>query len=71
MTTPSILSISGVANDGQSLIINGSNFGSHSLDIEWLGGQADGNGNIEDGTSGTPSGTAFPILFHFSMPDGL
>jgi hypothetical protein len=35
--------------DGENFIINGTGFGTHNLEIEWLGGSA---GNIEKGTNG-------------------
>lgn len=47
---PTITSASGTLEDGGSLIIEGSGFGTHPLKIEWLGGP---NGNIEQGGNGT------------------
>lgn len=38
-------------SDGDSLTINGAGFGTHNLDIEWLGGTT---GNIEQGVVGSP-----------------
>lgn len=36
--------------DGETFIINGTGFGTHNLDIEWLGGST---GNIEQGATGS------------------
>lgn len=54
---PVINSASGSFADGSQIVISGSSFGSHSLDITWLGGKT---GNIEQGNNGSqvnlPSG---------------
>jgi hypothetical protein len=47
LASPSISSVSGTVSEGETLIISGSGFGSHGLDIEWLG---NASGNIEQGT---------------------
>lgn len=44
--TPSISSISGPLSMNSSLTVSGSNFGSHNLQVEWIGS------NIESGTVG-------------------
>ncbi|MEF3692161.1 MAG: hypothetical protein V3574_03875 [Candidatus Moraniibacteriota bacterium] len=46
---PSISGVSGNLSDGQNVTIAGNSFGSHDLNIEWLGGSS---GLIESGTSG-------------------
>jgi len=47
--SPSISGVSGSIVDSGSVSIAGSSFGSHNLNIEWLGGA---NGHIESGTDG-------------------
>lgn len=47
---PIITSVIGTITDGSVINIGGSGFGTHGLDIEWLGGST---GNIESGTVNT------------------
>lgn len=46
---PSINGVSGTVSDGQNINVSGSEFGSHNLNVEWLGGNS---GPIESGTIG-------------------
>jgi len=48
--SPSITGLSGSIVDGSSVSIGGTSFGSHTLNIEWLGGAS---GHIESGTEGS------------------
>ena len=47
---PAISGLSGSTSDGSNVSLSGSSFGSHAMDVEWMGGS---NGRIESLATGT------------------